>query len=289
MKKVLTLLSILICILTVGCSNDSFTNVNDELSQNINDYTYWKIGDIEYSLHNDWVYRADKSSGEMKFYYLNNSSEIYLMTSSVIISEEEINDPDILNSSLDALVNGFTNDDFELKDTNTITLLDSKAFKNTYKIKSIDAEIICIFIVKGKYCYTFGVKQDNCLTEETKILFDEFVNSFSYEKEDEYKHVEDSYGFDMSRAKKVTDRNVLVACWTVAEFAVKDQLKSPSSAKFPFSAIDSDVEIYQDGNQFCVISWVQAENSFGSSIKSQFVVLIEKRNGKYYAYDCAIE
>lgn len=287
MKKMMMLLSIIVCILITGCSNDSFINANKELSQDVNDYTYWKMGEIEYSLHNDWVYQTDKSSGNMKFYYFNDSNDIYLMASSVLISDEEISDPEILNSSLDALVDGFKNDDFELKETKTIILLDSKAFKNTYEIKSINAEIICIFLVKGKYCYTFGVKQDNYLTEEIKILFDEFINTFSYEKEDASK--EDTYGFDISQAKRVTDRDVLIDCWTVAEFAVKDQLKVPSSAKFPFSAIDSDVEIYQDGNQYCVISWVEAENSFGASVKSKFVVLIEKRMGEYYAYDCAIE
>lgn len=50
----------------------------------------------------------------------------------------------------------------------------------------------------------------------------------------------------------VNDKDTLVACRTLAKEEVKRNLKSPSSAEFPFSAIDSDVVIMKDVNHYCV-------------------------------------
>lgn len=96
-------------------------------------------------------------------------------------------------------------------------------------------------------------------------------------------------GFVLENSKKVTDKDILVKCWTVATENVKNNLKSPSSAKFPFSAISDGVEILQDRNYYCVHGWVEADNSFGAKIKNDFIVLIEERNGQFIAYDCVIE
>lgn len=96
-------------------------------------------------------------------------------------------------------------------------------------------------------------------------------------------------GFTLENATKVTDNNLLAKCWTVATEEVKSNLKSPSSAKFPFSAISDGVEILKDRNYYCVYGWVDAENSFGAKIRSEFVVLIEEKNGQFIAYDCTIE
>ncbi|WP_102269587.1 hypothetical protein [Massilicoli timonensis] len=82
-------------------------------------------------------------------------------------------------------------------------------------------------------------------------------------------------GFNIENEKVVTDKNILARCWTVAIKEVKSNLKSPSSAKFPFSAISNGVEILQDRNYYCVHGWVETDNSFGAKIKSEFIVLID--------------
>lgn len=96
-------------------------------------------------------------------------------------------------------------------------------------------------------------------------------------------------GFKLENSKIVTDKDKLAKCWTVATKEVKKNLKAPSSAKFPFSAISDGVEILQDRNYYCVHGWVEAENSFGAKIKNDFVVLIEEKNGSMIPYDCAIK
>lgn len=96
-------------------------------------------------------------------------------------------------------------------------------------------------------------------------------------------------GFILENSQIVTDKDILVKCWTVATEEVKKNLKSPSTARFPFSAISQDVDILKDGNYYCVVSWVEAENSFGATIRSDFVVLIKENDGQFIAYDCAIE
>lgn len=106
---------------------------------------------------------------------------------------------------------------------------------------------------------------------------------------DESDSFQSTKGFSIENAKVVTDKGVLAKCWTVATKEVKNNLKSPSSAKFPFSAISDGVEILQDRNYYCVHGWVEADNSFGAKIKSDFIVLIEERNGQFIAYDCAIK
>lgn len=68
----------------------------------------------------------------------------------------------------------------------------------------------------------------------------------------------------------------MATCWSLAKDVVKSQLKSPSSAKFPFSYADEDVSIMKSGNTYTVKAWVDAENSFGAKLRSDFTVTITK-------------
>lgn len=58
--------------------------------------------------------------------------------------------------------------------------------------------------------------------------------------------------------------------WTCAKKAVKDSLKSPSSAKF-CSITDATVTHIGNG-RYRVSGWVDAENSFGAVIREYFTV-----------------
>lgn len=95
--------------------------------------------------------------------------------------------------------------------------------------------------------------------------------------------------FDINKSTLVTDKEVRVKCWTIAEKEIKERLKSPSSAKFPFSAVSKDVYICQSGNLYCVASWVKANNSFGTMIKSNFAIIFRLEGEKYTIYDYYIE
>jgi len=69
------------------------------------------------------------------------------------------------------------------------------------------------------------------------------------------------------------------AAWVMAQQFVKDRLKSPSSASFGSALGD-----YQDpdrvvsdlgGGEFRIRAWVEAQNSFGATIRTTFVCELE--------------
>lgn len=86
----------------------------------------------------------------------------------------------------------------------------------------------------------------------------------------------------------VTNDLELAICWTVAIDSVKSNLKSPSSAQFPFSYGSNDVSITKLGNTYTVKSWVDATNSFNTKIRSNFVVTIEKNGTNFVSESCII-
>ena len=67
--------------------------------------------------------------------------------------------------------------------------------------------------------------------------------------------------------------------WVLAKHSVETKLKSPSSAKFPSK---SKADISEMNGKYVVKSYVDADNSFGSSIRSKFTVtLIKNSSGDY--------
>lgn len=59
----------------------------------------------------------------------------------------------------------------------------------------------------------------------------------------------------------------------LAEEIVKSALKSPSTAKFPNSFFESDEwKVSRNHDVITVVSWVDAQNSFGAMIRSTFAV-----------------
>ena len=69
--------------------------------------------------------------------------------------------------------------------------------------------------------------------------------------------ITDSYGHDWAVAM------------TVAEKAVKSKLKSPSSAEF---SPKDETTINVSGNTWTVRGWVEAQNSFGATIRNSYSV-----------------
>lgn len=65
--------------------------------------------------------------------------------------------------------------------------------------------------------------------------------------------------------------------WTDAQDAVKEELKAPSTAKFPWD-YESYVTDNGDGT-YTVTSYVDAENSFGAKIRSKFRCIVHNEDG----------
>lgn len=69
--------------------------------------------------------------------------------------------------------------------------------------------------------------------------------------------------------------------WVAAKKAVKDVLKAPSTAKFPFSYGQEYIMKSRD-NEFKIKSYVEAQNSFGAMVKTNFIVEIQKISEESY-------
>lgn len=68
-----------------------------------------------------------------------------------------------------------------------------------------------------------------------------------------------------------------ISCYTFSQSLVKDKLKSPKSAVFP---LYSESFITDKGDTIIVSAYVNADNSFGSNIKVNYVATIQIKGGE---------
>ncbi|MBS5307788.1 hypothetical protein [Clostridium sp.] len=75
--------------------------------------------------------------------------------------------------------------------------------------------------------------------------------------------------------------------WVLAKHSVESKLKAPNSAKFPSK---SKADILRIGDKYIIKSYVDADNSFGSPVRSRFTVtLIRSTVGEYITESVDIE
>lgn len=114
--------------------------------------------------------------------------------------------------------------------------------------------------------------------------YNDFENSSSYKKiyedEEENTNITDKG----SSISYLSDEEKAV-CWSVAIKAVKNNLKSPSSAQFPFSYASDGVTITKSDGIYVVNAYVEADNSFGALIRTKFLVTIERDGDLFTATD----
>ena len=70
-----------------------------------------------------------------------------------------------------------------------------------------------------------------------------------------------------------------------AQMAVQDELKVPSSAKFSPSG---ETVVNADGDTWTVEGWVEAENSFGATVRNEYKVVITFLGKGQYTVDSVI-
>lgn len=119
-------------------------------------------------------------------------------------------------------------------------------------------------------------------------------STYSSDSSNKTKSSGSSFGSSSSEKwEKETNDKYLVTCWVLAKDAVKNKLKSPSSAKFPFSYGSNGVSIQSSGNNYKVTAYVEAENSFGVKLKTNFVVYLTRsgtgKNAKFSVTSCDIK
>lgn len=75
--------------------------------------------------------------------------------------------------------------------------------------------------------------------------------------------------------------------WITTKHEVEKTLKSPSTAKFPSM---SKIYISEDEEGCTIVAYVDAENSFGAKVRSNFTAILKKKlNGKYYVDNLYID
>lgn len=75
--------------------------------------------------------------------------------------------------------------------------------------------------------------------------------------------------------------------WSAAKDVVSSKLKAPSTAQF---SDRSKATITRDGTTWTVSSWVDAQNSFGATIRNDFtVVIVYSGHGSYTVKICDIQ
>ena len=85
-------------------------------------------------------------------------------------------------------------------------------------------------------------------------------------------------GFDGFSSKNYsTPSNLNATCYYYSQRLVKEKLKSPKSAEFPKYSADF---ISRDGDTVTVSAYVNAENSFGATVKTNYIATIQLKNNE---------
>ena len=84
------------------------------------------------------------------------------------------------------------------------------------------------------------------------------------------------YVNNKDKTKTPTKTETYISCYTYSQELVKDKLKSPKSADFPWY---SDNFIKEKGNTITVTAYVDADNSFGANVRVNYIATIQVKNG----------
>lgn len=184
-----------------------------------------------------------------------------------------------------------------IKSSNLDTLSKDTMYKIVASVNDGDV-FVDTFLCNGD---TYKVyPETRSIYKNGDIIDDDYRNSDSYKsvKEDNKKpSSSNSSKGEHGATNQDNDSSVSDdekgTCWALAKDVVKQNLKSPSSAKFPFSYVSEGVSITKSGNTYTVQAWVDAENSFGANLRSNFTVTMEKRgsgkNTKFTSKSCIID
>ncbi len=72
------------------------------------------------------------------------------------------------------------------------------------------------------------------------------------------------------------ERDNSIGAYIMSERFVKEKLKSPSTAKFP-GVLNRDGHVIKgEDNQYIINSYVDSQNSFGATVRTNFMVIIKQ-------------
>jgi hypothetical protein len=96
---------------------------------------------------------------------------------------------------------------------------------------------------------------------------------------------------EKSKAVAQSEEQLAVELIEFSKRAVKEKLKSPGTAKFPGTVFGrNEFKLYtmRDGS-YRVFSWVDAQNSFGATLRSQWAVTLKKTGERWEILNVTVE
>ena len=75
--------------------------------------------------------------------------------------------------------------------------------------------------------------------------------------------------------------------WSACKEFVRQDLKAPSTAKFP--TFDKNFVQEHDNNNWRVSAWVDSENAFGATLRAHFICVLRYENQEWHLKDILIE
>ena len=129
----------------------------------------------------------------------------------------------------------------------------------------------------AQYSYTnpfSGVKEPYCYTH-----YKEIKDTMSMMEDDVKKSSQSNQNTNTNSYSGSSARHTDSEAFTCAKAIVKSSLKSPSTAKF---CRITDATITHLGNgEYKVTGWVEAQNSFGATLRQNFVVVYTATKNGY--------
>jgi hypothetical protein len=87
------------------------------------------------------------------------------------------------------------------------------------------------------------------------------------------------------------DRGAKISAFVASQNFVTKQLRSPSTAVFPNYAADGVIVNFEQACQFKVAGYVDAQNGFGATIRTRYIIDIEAdpKDGGYWGRNLIME
>lgn len=164
-------------------------------------------------------------------------------------------------------------------------MLDGKEEPKTSKQKKNKSYLACVIVICaiGVFFVCSNIIESN---KGNYSLDSNYSHDYDYETDfgDDIGDIGTSYS---SSSSYVSD-DYKLALFTLAKEEVRNQLKSPSTAVFPDSYTGSDVVYSRDGTTYGMISWVEAENSYGATVRENFTLFCTISGGDISDVTCII-
>lgn len=178
-------------------------------------------------------------------------------------------------------INIYSSDFSQMEDADKLDTIQEISNKITFNKRGDYAYYYNIISDKKTYTYNLNIDDDDFIYDlycDGKIYYE--GKNFRYTSSDTDYFSSDS-ALDSGKGGKEKD------AWVYAQKVVEINLKSPSSADFPW--YDESYVTYLGDDRYMINSYVEADNSYGVHIKSNFIVTLTLTENGFTDYDCVID